>query len=148
MRLEALPDLQLWVQALPSADLADASNAFDACARVLVDDKREQLLTGATLAMLSAGEWERLQTESGKAFAAVCPTFTTSDVRAWVDALKAGAPRSGSLYHSWVGSFDLLSGFKDAVWRPRLERLYGRPLVEMLDGHHLCALAVRELLEK
>ena len=97
------------------------------------------LLSGAALAELAG--------EVAQALNTIAPTYARSDVGAWRKALAAGAERVGNLSTTFT-----LASCVDVTpaggHLPRLDRFWGRPAGELLDGHWLAYEAARTVMEK
>lgn len=152
-RFSAAPDVKLWAQAVPSAELKTALTLGEAGApefvsRVLVDASGERVVTPDAVEKIPAVEWRRLNDDIVSVFAGICPVYGHCNSREWVDALKVGA-RSNPTQMALVGnSFDYLIGRKGVVRIQRPDRYFGKPVCEMLDGHLMVFRAVHDLLDK
>lgn len=145
MRLEAAPDVALWAQAAPGADIARADGIEALASLCVVDSDGHQVLTHDVVGYLLAPEWRALQRELWPALSRICPTYGRCDERAWVDTFKLGARANRAIEQQMRGCFDLVKLSKLTLI-PRPDRFFGKPACEVLDGHLMMFQALRELL--
>ena len=145
VRLEAAPDVALWAQAAPGADLARAGTTEALASLCVVTESGEPVLTPDVVGCLLAPEWRALQRELWPALDRICPTYGRSNERAWIDTLKIGARQNRAIEQQMRGCFDIVKLAKTMlVARP--DRFFGKPACEALDGHLMMFRAVQELL--
>lgn len=145
VRFEAAPDVALWAQAAPGADIARAVDVEALACLCVVDEAGQPVLTPDTVGCLLDPEWKALQRELWPALHRICPTYGRSNERAWIDTLKIGARGNRAIEQQMRGCFDILKLSKLTLV-PRPDRFFGKPAFEVLDGHLMMFRAVRELL--
>lgn len=145
VRLEAAPDVPLWAQAAPGADLARAGTPEALAAICVVDESGAAVLGPDTIGHLLAPEWRALQRELWPALHRICPTYGRCNERSWIDTLKIGFRANRAIEQQMRWCFDVVRLSK-VMLVPRPDRFFGRPACEVLDGHLMMFAALRELL--
>lgn len=144
-RFDVAPDVPLFVQAAPSAELARARSEQALLCLVLVDAQGVPVVDADALGMLSRAEYARAEEEAVLALPGVSPTFGTVDRMAWSHALEKGAGMNYALARQVYACHDVTPG---GSLRERPDLFFGQPMSQILDAHLMAFEAVRSLVEK
>jgi hypothetical protein len=159
-RLPFAPTLAMTVWAVPSLVLASAWDLAECPEVPAVEGRRAMRTIIATtvwagtapifpsqevVGRLPAEVWEGLSEAALTVLGAICPTYRTSDVRAWHERLKEGAADETNIARAraLAECMDLHLAAKGPIWIPRPERYWGIPVGHLLDGHRMAFAAAR-----
>ncbi|HEX8794126.1 MAG TPA: hypothetical protein VF765_24455 [Polyangiaceae bacterium] len=166
-RFDVAPSLPLFVRPVPSAAEAAARDELASVPDVLRDELEVRSLvalvlhTPAGLAFadaealgaLEAHELAELDAEVATALADIAPTLARSNMDAWGRALREGAEHlsNASAAAALASCVDVTAYASGREWhvqtRPRLDRYWGLPTAEILDGHWMAFQAARQAMK-
>lgn len=146
-RISGAEDVPLFVRPVHATELAVASFVADEAppqarwqrymrellARVVWTADGKAFGSAAEVGELDHGEIVALAAEAREALAMVGPTYARSDWQAWQAVLERGArhPLNTSSSTSLASCAEY--GHGAVIYRP--DRFWGRPTIELLDGH-------------
>jgi hypothetical protein len=116
-------------------------------ARCLYIGDRPAFASAEEVGLLSGAAIAALAGEAAETLDAIAPTYARSDVAAWRKVLREGAEHivNVSTTFTLAGCVDITPG---GGHLPRLDRFWGHPAGELLDGHWLAYEAARAVMEK
>jgi hypothetical protein len=116
-------------------------------ARALYIGESRAFASAAEVGLLSGAMIATLAGEVAEALEAIAPTYARADVDAWRKVLALGAEHLTNLSTAFTlaACVDITPG---GGRMPRLDRFWGHPAGELLDGHWMAYEAARTAVEK